>query len=296
MDPLQIARVYFDAWNRRDTAAVLATFTSDGTYSDPSGGRGLRGDALAGYMNGLWAAFPDLSFEIASAGATGPDSMAAEWIMRGTNLGSMMGLPPTGKSILTTGADFIRTRDGKIQSVEGYFDTKSVPEQLGLKINVGPEALGPFQFGTSTRVSTGKTMAPGAFSITVLKQRSPADQQNVTDASRQIAQEMLGASRFISLVTAAMGDRMMTIAAWESPDHPAQLMRAGTHPDAVGRFFQSSGDQPNMGGAGVTSVWTPHRMNTMWVRCGSCNKMQDREGSKGRCSCGAALDESWPYW
>ena len=296
MDPLQIARVYFDAWNRRDAAAVLATFTSDGTYSDPSGGRGLRGDALAGYMNGLWAAFPDLSFEIASAGATGPDSMAAEWIMRGTNLGSMMGLPPTGKSIQTTGADFIRTRDGKIQSVEGYFDTKSVPEQLGLKVNVGPEALGPFQFGTSTRVSTGKTMAPGAFSITVLKQRSPADQQNVTDASRQIAQEMLGASGFISLVTAAMGDRMMTITAWESPDHPAQLMRAGTHPDAVGRFFQSSGDQPNMGGAGVTSVWTPHRMNTMWVRCGSCNKMQDREGSKGRCSCGAALDESWPYW
>ena len=71
MDPVQIARAYFDAWNRRDAAAVLATFTSDGTYSDPSGGRGLRGDALVGYMNGLWAAFPDLSFEIASAGATG---------------------------------------------------------------------------------------------------------------------------------------------------------------------------------------------------------------------------------
>src|SRR5262249_1888192 len=158
-----------------------------------------------------------------------PDSVAAQWIMQGTNLGSMMGLPPTGKSIRTTGADFIRTRDGKIQSVEGYFDSKSVPEQLGLKINVAPEAIGPFQFGTSTRVSSGKTMAPGAYSITVLKQRSPADQQNVSDAVRQIAQEMLGAPGFISLVTAVIGDRMMTITAWESTEHPAQMMRAGTH-------------------------------------------------------------------
>ncbi|HVH28024.1 MAG TPA: ester cyclase [Vicinamibacterales bacterium] len=296
MDPLLIARVYFDAWNRRDAAAVLATFTRDGTYSDPAGGRGLRGDALAGYMNGLWAAFPDLSFEIASVGATGPDSVAAEWIMRGTNLGSMMGLPPTGKSIQTMGADFIRTRDGKIQSVEGYFDTKSVPEQLGLKVNVGPEALGPFQFGMSTRVSSGKTMPPGAFSITALKKRSPADQQNVTDASRQIAQEMLGAPGFISLVTASIGDRMLTITAWESPDHPAQLMLAGTHPDAVRRFFQSSGDETDMGGGGVTSVWMPLRINTMWVRCGSCNKMQDRGKSTGVCSCGSPLDEPWPYW
>jgi predicted ester cyclase len=45
----------------------------------------LRGDALAGYMNGLWAAFPDLSFEISSAGVAGPDLVAAQWIMRGTN-------------------------------------------------------------------------------------------------------------------------------------------------------------------------------------------------------------------
>lgn len=296
MDPLPIANAYFDAWNRRDAAAVLATFTSDGTYSDPAGGRGLRGDALAGYMNGLWAAFPALAFEIASVGATGPDSVAAEWIMRGTNLGSMMGLLPTGKSIQTTGADFIRTRDGKIQTVEGYFDTTSVPEQLGLKINVGPEALGSFQFGTSTRVASGKTMPTGAFSITALKKRSPADQQNVADASRQIAQEMLGTPGFISLITAAMGDRMVTITAGESPDHPAQLMGAGTHPDAIRRFFQSSGDQPAMGGGGVTSVWTPHRINTMWVRCGSCKKMQDGRKSSGACSCGSPLDEPWPYW
>jgi predicted ester cyclase len=51
-------------------------------------------------VNGLWAAFPDLSFEVASAGEAGPGLVAAQWIMRGTNLGSMMGLPPTGSPSL----------------------------------------------------------------------------------------------------------------------------------------------------------------------------------------------------
>jgi hypothetical protein len=51
-----------------------------------------------------------------------------------------------------------------------------------------------------------------------------------------------------------------------------------------------------MGGGGTTSIWAPHRINAMWVRCGSCGKMQEREKSKGTCSCGGSLDESWPYW
>src|ERR1051326_9299065 len=83
MTALEIAKTYFDAWNARDAAAVLACFSEDGTYSDPTTGGRLRGDALAGYMQGLWAAFPDLSFDIAGAGDLGPDLVAAQWIMHG---------------------------------------------------------------------------------------------------------------------------------------------------------------------------------------------------------------------
>ena len=90
-------------------------------------------------MNGLWAAFPDLSFEIASKGLAGENLVAAQWIMRGTNTGSMMGLPPTGKSVTVSGADFIRVAGGKIQTVDGYFDSRAVPEQLGLQVLVQPE-------------------------------------------------------------------------------------------------------------------------------------------------------------
>jgi len=31
MEPLKVARGYFEAWNRRDPAAIVATFASGGT-------------------------------------------------------------------------------------------------------------------------------------------------------------------------------------------------------------------------------------------------------------------------
>jgi len=187
---------YFDAWNRRDADAVLSTFTAGGTYCDPTSGGRLRGEALKGYMTGLWAAFPDLSFEIASKGPAGDNLMAAQWIMRGTNHGSMMGLPPTGKSVTVAGADFIRVAPGKnqeakIQSVDGYFDSRAVPEQLGLQVLVQPKEIGPFAFGNATRASigknvTGKNVKPGAFSITVLEARSPEEIQAIERQSAGI--------------------------------------------------------------------------------------------------------------
>ena len=84
MDPVPIARVYFDAWNRRDAAAVLATFTATVPAATLLGDRSPWGRARRVYERAV-GRVPDLSFEITSAGATGPDSVAAEWIMRGTN-------------------------------------------------------------------------------------------------------------------------------------------------------------------------------------------------------------------
>ena len=46
-------------------------------------------------MAGLWAAFPDLTFEIASQSK---DASSVHWIMHVTNHGSMNGLPPTGRA------------------------------------------------------------------------------------------------------------------------------------------------------------------------------------------------------
>jgi hypothetical protein len=46
MQAVQVAQCYFDAWNRRDAEAIVATFGKGGTYSDPSAGEGLVGKRL----------------------------------------------------------------------------------------------------------------------------------------------------------------------------------------------------------------------------------------------------------
>ena len=108
MNAIEVAERYFDAWNRRDADAIVASFASGGTYSDPSAGENLRGEAVAAYAKGLWAAFPDLSFDTVSVVDDGAGAVAARWIMHGTNNGSMFGLPPTGRTVRLPGADFIQ--------------------------------------------------------------------------------------------------------------------------------------------------------------------------------------------
>ncbi len=115
MSNMDLARAYFDAWNARDASGILATLGNSGTYEDPKTGGPISGQHLNGYVEGLWAAFPDLNFVLASKAETGPDSVAAEWIMRGTNHGSMAGLPPTGKAVELRGADFLTFADNRIR-------------------------------------------------------------------------------------------------------------------------------------------------------------------------------------
>jgi steroid delta-isomerase-like uncharacterized protein len=291
MEALEKSLQYFDAWNRRDADAVLATFAADGTYCDPTSGGRLRGEAFKAYMNGLWAAFPDLSFEIASKGLAAENLVAAQWIMRGTNTGSMMGLPPTGKSVMVAGADFIRVAGGQIQTVDGYFDSRAVPEQLGLQVLVQPKEVGPFAFGNASRASNGKNIRPGAFSITVLESRSPEEARVVEQHSAPIVGAMMSMNGFLSWVGVTVGSRMMTISAWEDAKNPRQLLAGGAHADAMKKFFGTE-----LASGGFTSVWVPDRINTRWVRCVSCARMMDHERSARTCSCGATLPEPLSYW
>ncbi len=291
MSSLDVVRPYFDAWNRHDAAGVVSTLAPGGTYADPATGGPLGGDALAGYVNGLFSAFPDVAFEIASEGLVGPDLVAAQWIMRGTNTGSMNGLPPTHRRIEVPGADFIRVSGDRIQSVQGYFDSRAVPEQLGLQVVVQPREVGPFTFGVARRAWGGSTARPGAVSITALQARSHEEVEQVSQYGRAISMEMLAMKGFIGFVGIDVGGRMLTVTAWEDAEAPRQMMRHGLHTEAVRKF-----KGPEIASSGYTSVFVPDRFNTMWVRCTSCQKMASHGAGNGVCSCGATLPDPMPYW
>ena len=91
---------------------------------------------------------------------TGPDSVAAQWVMRGTDAGGLQGAPPTGKSVTLPGADFITTIGDKVASVKGYFDSVDVPRQLGMQVIVQPSAIGSIQFGYSVYFPTDNRAKP----------------------------------------------------------------------------------------------------------------------------------------
>ena len=287
----QIALRYFDAWNRRDAAAILATLAENGTYEDPVTPGPLTGGAIGAYAESLWAAFPDLSFEIVSLTESATGLVCGQWLMKGTNTGSLNGLPPTGKSLAVPGADFIQVDGDAIRSVQGYFDSAAIPRRLGLDVIVQPHAIGPFRFGVSNRVTNGSTATPGAFSITCLEARTEAEQNAVRESARKVLMEMLAMPGFISAVTANVGDRMMTITAWDSPDAMTGLMKGGEHRTAVGRFFA-----PELSRGGHTGIWAPARLNPRWVRCDTCSAMVDSDKSEGTCRCGAPLPAPLQYW
>ena len=101
------AAPYFEAWNAHDAQAVTAALCDGGTYADPTTEVPLTGPALAGHVGVLLAAFPDLTFEVlrVSPADVGEDgTMVVQWLMHGTNTGSLRGLPPTGRTVALPGA------------------------------------------------------------------------------------------------------------------------------------------------------------------------------------------------
>jgi steroid delta-isomerase-like uncharacterized protein len=127
-----IVRTYMDACCRLDLDAFLATFAAEGTYSDPGTGQALSGRAITDYLGGLFAAFPDATFETVAVHAITEQLAVWRWVMHGTNTGSFAGLPPTGRRITLPGCEFIEVRAHLVQRVEGYFDRLTMLGQLGL--------------------------------------------------------------------------------------------------------------------------------------------------------------------
>jgi steroid delta-isomerase-like uncharacterized protein len=281
---------YFEAWNCHDAAGIVGCFAEGGTYADPSAGE-LTGPAIAAYAEQLWEAFPDLRFEIGLSAAAGPDAIAAEWTMRGTNLGPFGELPPSGKRVTVRGADFIATGGGKIRSVRGYFDQRSIPDQLGLQCIVQPGALGHFEFGTAVAVHSGRREEPGAFTITAMRVRSEAESERVRSAAREIALRMREMRGFIGWTGITLGDRLITVTAWERAEDGKQLSTDARHRSAIAEVHRHA-----IGESAVFGTWVKSEVRPPWIRCPSCDRMGPRPGSTELCGCGARLPERLAYW
>ena len=104
--------------------------------------------------------------------------------------------------------------------------------------------------------------------------------------------DMLGMKGFIGATTGVIGDRMITISAWDDADAPRQVMSHGAHAEAMKGML--SGEVAT---GGFTSVYTLERMNPYLLRCETCGKMNRGVEAGDDCKhCGATLPPREPYW
>jgi steroid delta-isomerase-like uncharacterized protein len=131
MEIPQIVRRYVDAWSASDLDGYLAVFASDGTYSDPNLPERTLAHGLKEHFAGFFAGFPDASCETVALEAISDNLSVWRFVIRGTNTGSLRGLPPTGRQIEVPGCEFIEVLGNRIHHVQGYIDRLTMLTQLG---------------------------------------------------------------------------------------------------------------------------------------------------------------------
>lgn len=109
------------------------------TYRGHLGGdQTLDREGWSAFFRGFREAFPDATFTVEDQVAEG-DRVALRLTMRGTHLGPLNGLPPTGREVTVSGISIERVVDGRI--VEGWNqnDALGMLQQLGA-LPAPPEA------------------------------------------------------------------------------------------------------------------------------------------------------------
>ena len=139
VNPSDIQRQCFEAWNSRDFEKMKKLFHNSYTYTGPDG-REQTGPEAGLKAARMWAnAFPDGKIEIRTQLTQG-NIAVCEFMGRGTHRGELLGVKPTGKSVEIHVCNVIEVRDGKIYREREYLDMLALMANLGAVNLPGPKA------------------------------------------------------------------------------------------------------------------------------------------------------------
>lgn len=282
---------YFDGWNAHDAAAVARSFAPGGTYQDPVTAGAIAGADIGRVVEPLCRAFGDLHFERGEAiGAGG--RWVVEWTLRGHNSGPFRpGIAATGEAMALRGVDVFEVGDDGIRAVRGYFDQKAFVESFGLMALIQPVEQGAAKFGYAMRVASANSSAPGVIALTWIQGANEEEKERIRAHARQNVQDFMAEPGFISIVTGFTGLRGFTVTAWQDE---AAMKRALSKHHAVA-MKELFGER--FVAAVWTSVWTPTRLNRIWVRCPACGALEDVSDDHRRCGqCHAEMPERPAFW
>ena len=124
-----VRRFVEEFWNEGKTTAADELMAPDAEIHMPTG-ETLNHDELKGFAVTFRESLPDWHSTFEELIAEG-DRVAERWTGRGTHLGEMWGIPPTGKRVEVPGSVFYRIVGGKIVEFRGQFDMMGLMQQLG---------------------------------------------------------------------------------------------------------------------------------------------------------------------
>jgi steroid delta-isomerase-like uncharacterized protein len=131
---MALVRSVFDGLNNQNEAVYEELYASEyGWYFPANNPKALTRDEEAGFVKQLWAAFPDIRWDIADMVASNY-TVVVRFTVSGTHEGEYQGLPPTGNKWETGGFWMARIKDGKLAEVREEADVLGWMQQLGMEL------------------------------------------------------------------------------------------------------------------------------------------------------------------
>jgi glyoxylase-like metal-dependent hydrolase (beta-lactamase superfamily II)/predicted ester cyclase len=130
--PARVARAYFDAVAARDVDGMVSWWAPGGVENIVSIGELSVPDGLRAFFGELFAALPDMTFEVLDLVAA-RNQAAVRWRATGTFCGGpFQGIEPTGARIAIEGLDLLTIEDGLIRRNDAYNDGMELARQMGV--------------------------------------------------------------------------------------------------------------------------------------------------------------------
>jgi steroid delta-isomerase-like uncharacterized protein len=129
---LPVIAALLDAWNAHDVERLLTFYTTDYegvNVADATPHHGL--DGVRTFFERYYQALPDLHFTSDAVVGEG-EQIAWFWTARGTQLGRLMNIPPTGRHIEVCGASLLTLRGDKVAKAFYIWDVAGLLRNLGL--------------------------------------------------------------------------------------------------------------------------------------------------------------------
>ncbi|WP_258141574.1 flavin reductase [Arthrobacter sp. MYb221] len=120
------------AWDRGEVEALASICTDSYSRTGKSDGNSMTLAQFQDEIRATRAGFPDLTTKINSVIVNG-DRAAIFWTTSGTHTETFLGVPATGKSVVTRGSNEVALHDGLIQSENVTWDGSELLNSLGIR-------------------------------------------------------------------------------------------------------------------------------------------------------------------